>query len=62
MIYLIGFICFFSAQDCTSPVRIGHAFDTMAKCNEFKDKLDAVVKPVESIDAKLACMKDEAVL
>jgi len=67
MIVLIGFICFFSHAGCTGgespqPQLIGKPFPTMAKCEEFKDKLDKVITPTEWIDGKFECVEGQDIL
>ena len=62
MFHLIGFVCFFSSANCTTPTLIGNEFDTMAACVAFKKEIDSRVSPIEWLDAKSQCMEDEGVI
>ena len=62
MFYLIGFVCFFSSQTCTQPVRIAKPFSTHAECNAFKDQISAKSDPADWIDVKMECVEAKEVL
>ena len=62
MFHLIGFVCFFSSANCTTPTLIGNEFDTMAACVAFKKEIDSKVDPVEWLYVKSKCAEDEDVI